>query len=302
MSPEQTERQRQDEYMALAQARLRSTPHIENNEQAKRQDEYMAGFQAKQMADMLEIAKASQPGVSMADMMALAKASHQLAADIENSPYEECYRKAEESLMRADEAAAAAKEVDRKLTRHVKKTYKALFTLLLLSLVLSLLILLLTAVGVAAAPISKDREPKPVSVEVSQGVYMDILVEAPTGEPMEVELLDVDGYASGCDAAGGWSTGYKGTLLLTFSPVTNDASVLVTLPWAPEMGDPVYDLVDGSQSLTREEWLGIVLATDQVYQYVAAGANMPFDNKALDGVLAAHEYLFQESCILVGGK
>jgi hypothetical protein len=169
--------------------------------------------------------------------------------------------------------------------------------LILLAIGLLVALFLLTTRDARAEKVRRERQPHIVQVETLSGETVAIQIEQPMGELPQVELLDADGWARGCDSSNGWTTGYQGNLALTFSPVTSDASVLVTFRYAPEMGDQSYDLVDGSQSLTREEWTAVTLAAGEVWNYVASDQQMSFDTTSVDAVLAAHDYLFQEACL-----
>jgi hypothetical protein len=194
------------------------------------------------------------------------------------------------------EQAVLASELSLKMAKLKKKFTNLIFWTVILALLLFALFLIGTW-DVSADELRVERDPKPVLVGTQYGDSLPILVQPPTGDPSTVELLEVDGWAQGCDNSNGWTTGYQGHLSLIFSPTTSNASVEVTFQHAPAMGDQTYDLVDGSQSLTREEWLGITLAAGEVWNYVDSGQEMSYDTTGVDGVLAAHDYLFQEACL-----
>lgn len=181
----------------------------------------------------------------------------------------------------------------------MKLTKSDILYLILVAIGLLWALFLLTTRDARAEKVRRERPRRPhiVQVETLSGETVAIQIEQPMGELPQVELLDADGWARGCDSSNGWTTGYQGNLALTFSPVTSDASVLVTFRYAPEMGDQTYDLVDGSQSLTREEWTAVALATGEVWHYVASGQQMSFDPNGIDAVLAVHDYLFQGACL-----
>ena len=157
----------------------------------------------------------------------------------------------------------------------------------LLIAVLAATAFLLIATRVSGEEIARERRPKSAH----------ILVEKPITHLPAVNLLNVDGWAKACDGSNGWTTGYEGHLEVLLSPVTTEAQVMVYFQHAPEMGDQRFDLVDGSQSLSRAEWRAVTLAAGEVWNYVAYGLPMSYPTDKVDAVLAVHEYLFLEGCL-----
>lgn len=157
----------------------------------------------------------------------------------------------------------------------------------LLIAVLGAIALLLIATRVDGEELTRERRPKPAR----------ILVEKPILHLPAVILLDVDGWAKACDGSNGWTTGNEGHLEVLLSPVTTEAQVMVYFQHAPEMGDQRFDLVDGSQSLSRAEWQAVTLAAGEVWNYVAYGLPMSYPTGKVDAVMAVHEYLFLEGCL-----